>query len=231
MPPLPTFQAPAPVVAQPTPPPDPPQAAPEDQTEPPADASVPPATTTDFQPANASPAPAATPAAVPQGDTVSAGPARSSGVGIWLFVILLGVGGVCVLAVVNRDEVSRAYYRSQNPHPAEELVREAIASRRTSPGAMARLDDALGEPPPRDRILSEVRLEQAEQLVAELEAEVRRRTREYEREARADPSMLDADTVFLGSQEALAHAAVALEKAKAASAAARAVRESESDYG
>lgn len=152
--------------------------------------------------------------------------ARSTSTFGWVFGIsmtIAAVMGVSLLLLGRRDELARAYYRSNSPHPAEASVRSALSQRGTSRATMEELNRALAELPPTNSALRQVRLEQAEALFRELESA----TRGYERQARRESASSYDDAAFLGSQEALALAAVALAKAKAASATARSIRAEE----
>jgi hypothetical protein len=108
------------------------------------------------------------------------------------------------------NAIARWYYFTFHPHPAEHLVRYAIDSGVPLDGPA--LASALGEPPPASGILREVRLVQAERLVNEMQVVSRGRARELEKRAKAEYERAAA----VGAQEAIALAATALERAKAA---------------
>ncbi len=112
----------------------------------------------------------------------------------------------------------RWYYFNLHPHPAEPLVRRAIETDRPLDGpSLAR---ALQEVPPGNRFLREARLAQATRLFAQLETATMVRIRQLERTARDEYQR----AAIIASQEALALAAVALERARAAFKASQSVQ-------
>lgn len=130
--------------------------------------------------------------------------------------LLIFIAVVVVVGVLlgHRGTIVRWYYFAFHPHPAEPLIRSALE--RGHPLDGKALAAALVEMPPDSRLLREVRIEQGERLVAQMrrasERAIARATADYERAA------------FVGIQEAIALAAVALERAKAAHEASKSVR-------
>jgi hypothetical protein len=138
------------------------------------------------------------------------------------FLVLVAYIGVLVLACYGcralarrREAMARWYYFTFHPHPAEPAVRSALAGRRPLDGR--RLAAALGETPPNNRILREVRIAQGERLVGEMRQASERLIQETSQNARS----YHAQAALLGTQEAIALAAVALERAKAAHLASK----------
>jgi hypothetical protein len=105
--------------------------------------------------------------------------------------------------------VARWYYFTFHPHPAEPLVRAAISSPNVIDGRA--LAAALSELPPGNSTFRGVRLAQAEQLFNQMQAVSARKLRELETHARAEYER----AALVSVQEAVALAAVALERAKA----------------
>jgi hypothetical protein len=105
--------------------------------------------------------------------------------------------------------VARWYYFTFHPHPAEPLVRAAIESPNLGNGKA--LAAALGELPPGNSIFRGVRLVQAERLFNQMQVASARRLRAIEAHAKAEYER----AAVLSIQEAMALAAVALERAKA----------------
>lgn len=132
---------------------------------------------------------------------------------------IAAVAGVCLLILWRiyrkREAIARWYYFTFHPHPAERTVRRALDARTTLDGRA--LASALGEVPPDNRILREVRIAQGERLVSEMRRVSERMIRENLQKARSDSER----AAFVGIQEAIALAAVALERAKAAQAAGK----------
>lgn len=132
---------------------------------------------------------------------------------------IAGLAGLCLYVLSRlyrkREAIARWYYFTFHPHPAEPVVRRALKRHVALDGRA--LAAALGEAPPRSRILREVRLEQGEFLVAEMRRASERMIRKNLRSARSDAER----AAFLGIQESLALAAVALERAKAAHKASK----------
>ncbi|MEI9932663.1 MAG: hypothetical protein WDM89_19545 [Rhizomicrobium sp.] len=124
-----------------------------------------------------------------------------------LFILIL-IGLVRGLYAL-RTPVARWYYFNFHPHPAEPMVRRALQDGTVLNGRA--LASALSEMPPAGSILARVRLEQGEQLVAQMQAASRARIREFEKRAAKEYER----AALYSMQEAVALAAVALEKAKA----------------
>jgi hypothetical protein len=141
---------------------------------------------------------------------------------VWLlpYVLLLGAcalaGWLLFVLYQEREAIARWYYFTFYPHPAEPLIRSALSQ--ATPLDGVRLAAILGELPPDNRILRDVRIDQGERLVAQMRKVSEQTVRDTIRDARAD----SARAAALGIQEAIALAAVALERAKAAHAASRA---------
>lgn len=142
---------------------------------------------------------------------------------IWIFPYLLlaallavCVGLVCVL-YRSREAVARWYYFTFSPHPAEPMVRSTLHRGRPLDGE--RLASILADAPPSNRILREVRITQGERLVAEMRQVSEATIHQNLKSARSDQER----AAFLSIQEAIALAAVAVERAKAAYAASKAV--------
>jgi hypothetical protein len=104
------------------------------------------------------------------------------------------------------------------------LVERAIATPTTSAAQAHALADALSEVPPGSSTFRRVRLEQAERLYRQLDEANERRQREIERRARANAASAYEEAAHYGMQEAVALAAVALERAKAAARMASTLR-------
>ncbi|HEY4941877.1 MAG TPA: hypothetical protein VII56_10650 [Rhizomicrobium sp.] len=121
--------------------------------------------------------------------------------------------------VKHRERIARFYYFNFHPHPAEPIVRMSL--RTDSPIDGKALANALAEIPPGNRIFREVRLAQATRLFVAMEDASHRRIAALEKRARDDYQR----AAILATQEALALAAVALERARAA------FRASQSVYG
>jgi hypothetical protein len=130
-----------------------------------------------------------------------------------LFVIAYGLFAL-------RNPVARWYYFNFHPHPATPMVERALIAGAVLDGpALAR---ALGEVPPESSILASVRLEQGTRLIARMQEMSRAKLRELERHAAKDYER----AAIVRVQEAIALAAVALEKAKAAFGASQSARRS-----
>ncbi len=116
-----------------------------------------------------------------------------------------------------RIPVARWYYFNFDPHPAEPMVERALDSGTVLDGrALAR---ALGELPPSSSVLARVRIEQGEKLVLRMQEMSNAKIREYQRRAAKDYER----AALLSMQEAVALAAIALEKAKAVFRASQSV--------
>jgi hypothetical protein len=140
-------------------------------------------------------------------------------------VIEFLVGGALLLWVfAKREAIARWYFFTFHPHPAASLVERAIATPTTSAAQAHALADALSEVPPGSSTFRRVRLEQAEQLYRQLNEANARRQREIERRARANAANAYEEAAHYGMQEAVALAAVALERAKAAARMASTLR-------
>ena len=135
------------------------------------------------------------------------------------FTMLLGIISLMIWAAILygiyrfimyiREPVARWYYFTFHPHPAEPAIRSAL-----SDGTMLngnQLQTVLGEPPAGNAILRAVRAEQAQSLIAEMEAMTKRRLRELEAHAKEQYEQAAAQQL----QAALAQSAIALEQAKA----------------
>ena len=127
----------------------------------------------------------------------------------------------------------RWYFFVFYPHPAAPMVRQALKSQRVFDGPA--LAAALGEVPPGISIFRKVRLEQGEALIAQMQAmsrsllaEEERRTAEQERRVAVQYERQAAEgyehAAIIGVQEAVALAAAALERAKAAWRMSEAIR-------
>jgi hypothetical protein len=138
------------------------------------------------------------------------------------YLVLAGLAAIAILVVYGiyhgREALARWYYFTFCPHPAEPAVRSALAHGRLLDGE--RLAAALGEAPPDNRILGEVRIAQGERLVAQMRHASEQTIRDTVKNAQAD----SASAAAIGIQEAIALAAVALERAKAAHAASKSIR-------
>ena len=132
-----------------------------------------------------------------------------------LIVIFLALTWSLYCLYANREGIARWYYFNFHPHPAEPLIRSALAHGTRLDGK--RLAIILGELPSDNRILRDVRIIQGERLVAEMRKVSKQKIHDTIRTARAD----NARAAALGIQEAIALAAVALERAKAAYAASK----------
>jgi hypothetical protein len=124
----------------------------------------------------------------------------------------------------SREAIARWYYFNFNPHPAEAMVQQTIAAGQASSANAQALARALGDLPPDNDILRRVRIEQAERLVNSLQYASAARARELAERDRIATIEAHERAAYYGMQEAIALAAVALEKAKAAYQAAIALR-------
>jgi hypothetical protein len=132
------------------------------------------------------------------------------------FACLLLAAGI-VLWRKYGERIMSSYYFAFYPHPAEPLVRNAIISGAPLDGPS--LSSALAEIPHGNRVLSKVRLVQAERLFAEMQAVSAERVEELQRKAKTEQERAAA----ISAQEAIALAASALERSNAALRASRAV--------
>jgi hypothetical protein len=132
---------------------------------------------------------------------------------VWQAIkVVAGIGTAGLLLswlIVQRDAIARWYYFTFDPHPAANLVHTAIQS--AAPISGAALAQALSELPPRGVVLRSVRLVQAEALFHEMQRASEARLRAQR--ARAQDAYERAALASI--QEAVALAAVALERAKA----------------
>ena len=127
----------------------------------------------------------------------------------WAWARIIGVLILLLILFFNREGIARWYYFHFDPHPAEPMVQHALSSGTVLDGRA--LANALSEVPVESSILAKVRLEQGARLVAQMQEMSRARIREFERRAMKDYER----AALLSIQEAIALAAVALEKAKA----------------
>lgn len=133
----------------------------------------------------------------------------------WTVLFLIVLIGV---AIWKREALARWYYFRFHPHPAEPIVRGALASGSVLDGP--KLARVLGDVPKGNRVLAEVRIAQGELLIQEMQALSRAKVREYERSAAAAYQTAALQSI----NEAIALAAVALERAKALWRASEGIR-------
>jgi hypothetical protein len=152
----------------------------------------------------------------------------------WAFwfkvVVLLSILGTCIY---NWETFLHWYYFYFYPHPARGMVQQALNTRTVLDGPA--LAAALGEVPKGNSIFKKVRLEQGEALFARMQAMsrsieaglqraaaagARATAREYERKAAEGYEAAALHAI----QEAIALAAVALERAKSAWQTSEAIR-------
>lgn len=131
---------------------------------------------------------------------------------IWVGIVL-----AVLWLISKREPILRWYYFAFHPHPAEPMVRSALKRGRQVDGAA--LAAVLGDLPPRNGILRSVRIAQGEQLVAKMRSATESTIKRNFERARTDYER----ATFHGVQEAVALAAVALERAKAAQAASKSI--------
>jgi hypothetical protein len=116
------------------------------------------------------------------------------------------------------DSIVRWYYFTFYPHPAEPIVTKALRSGTVLDGpSLAR---ALGEVPPGSSTFRSVWFEQAERLIGQMQEMSAVKIQELERRAADDYERAALST----TREAIALAAVALERAKAAWRASESMR-------
>lgn len=126
--------------------------------------------------------------------------------------IILLVVAVVVVILRSRHALARWYYFYFHPHPAEPLVNSALATGSFLDGdALAK---ALGEVPPDSPILREVRLQQAENLMAKMKTAANAHLRKHAKEQKAKAKEEYESAALASAQEAIAMAATALERAK-----------------
>lgn len=146
--------------------------------------------------------------------------AKITGTDLWSgFTTLLGIVSLMIWAAIIygiyrfimyiREPVARWYYFNFHPHPAEPAIRAALSDSTVLNGKQ--LSTILGEPPADNAILRAVRAEQAQSLIAEMEAMTKRRIWELEAHAKEQYEQAAAQQL----QAALAQSAIALEQAKA----------------
>lgn len=137
--------------------------------------------------------------------------------------IVLGwtaLAGIVIVAVAKHEVLMRWYFFAFHRHPAEPLVRRALASTALLESNARALARALSQPPPGSSVLRSVRLAQAEKLFRELQSASEAKQRRLEELARRNAANAHEEAAFYGMQEAVALAAAALERAKAAQASA-----------
>jgi hypothetical protein len=138
-------------------------------------------------------------------------------------IMLFLIFGICIC---NWKRFARWYYFYFYPHPARDMVREALDPNQILNGPA--FAAAIGEVPPGNSIFRKVRLEQGEALVEKMQAmsrsmaaaQARATAQEYERRAAEGYEHAALHAI----QEAIALAAVALERAKAAWQTSEAIR-------
>jgi hypothetical protein len=129
----------------------------------------------------------------------------------WLLMAMLALFGFA-----KRETLSRWYFFHFHRHPAERMVERALLSPSTSPANARALAQALGELPTGSSALRAARLRQAENLYHRLEVASAGRLHEMEQRLNEAADEAKKEAAFYGMQEAVALAAVALERAKAA---------------
>lgn len=135
--------------------------------------------------------------------------------GPWLLLAALAL-----YSFAKREALARWYFFRFHRHPAEQMVQRALLSPSTSPANAQALARALGELPPGSSALRAARLRQAENLYRQLEVASAGRLDEMERRLTEATDEAKREAAFYGMQEAVALAAVALARAKAAHRAA-----------
>lgn len=147
---------------------------------------------------------------------------ETAGTVILAIIDLAVLGAIALGLYLISGPIIRGYYFMFHPHPAESMVRAAIAEGAAPMNGRA-LADALGDVSSGNRFLRRVRLEQGERLVSLMRDAAQERVRKMERETIREYER----AALLGIQEAIALAAVALERAKAAYAAGQRIRRQE----
>ena len=127
--------------------------------------------------------------------------------------------GIALFLFAQRETLARWYYFYFFPHPAAPIIRAALGSGTVLDGKA--LAGALSELPPGSAIFRAVRLEQAEQLFSLMQAANAAQMRKQEERARKDARDQYERAALASIQEAVALAAVALERAKALYRASR----------
>jgi hypothetical protein len=132
---------------------------------------------------------------------------------LWVFIQWCIPFGIALLLFSQRETLARWYYYFFHPHPATPLVRAALSTDNLLDGkALAR---ALSEVPPGSAVFRAVRLEQAEQLFRQMQAASVAHLRRQEQQAKTEAQRAYERAALNSIQEAVALAAVALERAKA----------------
>jgi hypothetical protein len=126
------------------------------------------------------------------------------------FFKFMFAGFCCYGLWLLRKPVARWYYFAFYPHPATNLVHDAIAQG-VAPLNGRALASAISDLPPGSRTLRQVRVEQGERLVALMQEATRERLARYEKQAKYEYERAAIASI----QEAIGLAAIALERAKA----------------
>ena len=132
---------------------------------------------------------------------------------------LIGLVLVTCLVLWFRDHwegLARRFYLTFMPHSAAPAVRRSLAARSSSRQVAEHLASSFSEPPARSSVLRRVRFEQSERLYGDLVAGTTSRQDEIARRAKAVAAQAHEEAAHYGIQEALAYAASALERSKAA---------------
>lgn len=114
------------------------------------------------------------------------------------------------------EGLARRFYHTFMPHSAAPAVRRSLAARSSSRQVAEHLASSFSEPPARSSVLRRVRFEQSERLYDDLVAGTTSRQDEIARRAKAVAAQAHEEAAHYGIQEALAYAASALERSKAA---------------
>ncbi len=131
-----------------------------------------------------------------------------------------------VVLIMKWETIAYWYFWAFYPHPARHMVQEALNTRSVLDGPA--LAAVLGELPPGSSVFRKVRLEQGEVLVEKMQAmslrlveeQERRAAQVFERGAQAEYER----AAVIETREAIALAALALERAKAAWQTSEAIR-------
>lgn len=138
---------------------------------------------------------------------------------VWVIIQYIALIALAIFLSRKREPIARWYYFTFHPHPAAALVEAAVASSARLDGpALAR---ALGEVPSGSAVFRSVRMAQAEQLFHRMRAVSEARIRQQRARARQEYEHAALNSL----QEAVALAAVALERAKALYRASQSVGE------
>lgn len=132
---------------------------------------------------------------------------------LWVFVQWCIPLGVALFLFSRRAILARWYYFYFHPHPAAPLVRAALSTGNVLDGKA--LAHALSEVPPGSAVFRAVRLEQAELLFHQMQAASAAHLRRQEQQAKSEAQRAYERAALNSIQEAVALAAVALERAKA----------------